>query len=87
MPKLTRSGLAMLGAEDAAAGEPVYFQVVLEHDDDGVHDFSCVVRAPAGGGFGHLYGRPLVLDIAEGPTFGVVIVHMDGDEAVLQLRS
>jgi hypothetical protein len=87
MPSLTRKGAALLGAEDAAAGEPVHYEIELRHQGDAVGGFHCTVRSPAGGGFAHLYGRPLVLEIHDGPTFGVIIAHMDGDEAVLQLRS
>jgi hypothetical protein len=87
MAKLTRKGTALLGAEDAAAGEPVAFEITLEHDAGAVRDFNCLVRSPTGGRLAHLYGRPLVLDIPDGPTFGVIIAHLDGDEAVLQLRT
>lgn len=87
MAILKRAGTAMLGAEDAAAGELVLFELAVEHDEGTVRGFSCVVRSPTGGGLAHLYGRPLVLDIPEGPAFGVLITHMDGDEAVLQLRA
>lgn len=87
MATLTKRGAALLGAEDAAAGEPVFYEIALRHDGDAVGGFDCTVRSPSGGGFAHLYGRPLVLEIQDGPTFGVMIAHMDGDQAVLQLRS
>ena len=60
MPTLTKRGAALLGAEDAAAGEPVYYEIALRHDGDAVGQFDCTVRSPNGGGFAHLYGRPLV---------------------------
>ncbi len=87
MARLTKRGAALLGAEDAAAGEPVFYEIELQHEGEAVGQFACTVRSPAGGGFAHLYGRPLILEIQDGPTFGVMIAHMDGDEAVLQLRS
>ncbi len=87
MDKLTKRGAALLGAEDAAAGEPVHYEIELRHDGETVGGFHCTVRSAGGGGFAHLYGRPLVLQVHEGPTFGVIITHMDGDEAILQLRT
>lgn len=87
MATLTKRGAALLGAEDAAAGEPVVYEIRLQHEGDAVGGFDCVVRSPAGGGFAHLYGRALVLEIENGPTFGVQIAHLNGDEAVLSLRS
>jgi hypothetical protein len=86
MPQLKKSGQAMLGAEDARAGEPVEYEVTLDVDGEAIHAFACLVRSVNGGALAHLYGRPLVLDIPEGPTFGVTMVHIKGDEAVLQLR-
>lgn len=86
MSTLTKRGVALLGAEDAAAGEPVHYEITLRHDGDAPGAFDCTVRSASGGGFAHLYGRPLVLEIHDGPTFGVMIAHMNGDEAVLQLR-
>lgn len=86
MPQMKKSGQAMLGAEDARAGEPVEYEVTLEFDGEAIQAFACLVRSATGGGLAHLYGRDLILDIPDGPTFGVVMTHIKGDEAVLQLR-
>ena len=86
MAKARRSGSAMLGAEDAAAGELVLFEATVEHENGAILRFSCVARSPTGGSLAHLAGKPLVLEVIDGPTFGVRLVRLSGSEAVLALR-
>lgn len=86
MASLRRTGQALLGAEDAPAGELVLYEATMEHEDGRILDFTCTVRYSEGGEFNEMEGRPLVLQILEGPTFGVMIVETRSGEAVLRLR-
>jgi hypothetical protein len=79
-----RTGSAILGAP-GKEGELVSFDTTLEHDEESVISFVGVVTSLTDKSLSDLYGRDLVLDIDDGPAIGVMIVQIDGEDAIIQL--
>ena len=79
-----RAGAATLGIA-GAPGEPVWYDISLEHDGTSVLSFAGAVKSVSGRDFEHLHRKPAVLSIDEGPAIGVMIAALEGDFAILEL--
>ncbi len=79
-----RAGSALLGLADEP-GEPVWYDISLEHVGAAVFAFSGAVMSITGRALDHLLSLPALLRIEEGPSVEVTISAMDGDHALLEL--
>jgi hypothetical protein len=79
-----RAGAATLGLA-GAPGEPVWYDISLEHDGTSVLAFSGAVKSVSGRNFEHLHRKAAILRIEEGPTIEVTISALEGEFAVLEL--
>jgi hypothetical protein len=79
-----RGGAATLEIA-GAPGEPVWYDISLEHDGTAVLSFTGAVKSVSGRDFEHLRRKPAVLRIDEGPTIAVTISALEGDFAIIEL--
>ena len=79
-----RAGAATLGLAEGP-GEPVWYDISLEHDGTSVISFAGAVKSVSGRDFEHLHRKAAVLRIDEGPAIEVTISELDGELAILTL--
>lgn len=79
-----RAGAAILGIA-GAPGEPVWYDIRLEHDGTSVLAFAGAVKSVAGRDFAHLHRKAALLRIEEGPTIEVTVSSLEGEFAMLEL--
>lgn len=79
-----RAGSALLGAPNTL-GEPVWYDIILEHDGSSVITFAGAVQSITGRGLDFLPKQQLILQIDEGPAVEVTVSALNGDHALLEL--
>ena len=84
MVHTTRRGTGVIGTVEAPIGA-VAFEASVEHGANAILSFIGKVRMVDGASLEDHVGQSLVLQIDHGPALGVVIVHIDGEEAVINL--
>ncbi len=61
------------------------FEASVEHSATALLSFIGKIRALSGASLADYVGQNMVLEIDGGPALGVVIVHIEGDDAVINL--
>ncbi len=79
-----RAGSGLLGSPNML-DEPVWYDIILEHDGASVIAFAGAVQSITGRGLDHLLRQQLILRIDEGPAVEVTVSALDGDHALLEL--
>lgn len=80
----TKRGTGIIGTVEAPI-EPVTFEATIEHGQNAILSFIAKARTLSGKSLADHVGQSLVLQIDDGPALAVVIVHIEGEEAVLNL--
>jgi hypothetical protein len=80
----TKRGTGVLGTMEAPL-ETVSFEATLEHAQNAILSFIAKARPVSGRDLSDYKGQNLVLQINDGPALGVVIVHVEDGEIVLNL--
>lgn len=80
----TKRGTGIIGTMEQPI-EPVRFEATIEHGQSAILSFIGKVRALNGRSLEEFKGQNLILQIDDGPALGVMIVHIEGDEAVINL--
>ncbi|HEX2552987.1 MAG TPA: hypothetical protein VHL98_04750 [Microvirga sp.] len=79
-----RAGAGTLGLA-GTPGEPVWYDISLEHDGASVLSFAGAVKSVSGCDFEYLHRKAAVLRIEEGPAIEVTISALEGEFAVIEL--
>lgn len=80
----TKQGTGVLGTMEQPL-EAVSFEATIEHAQNAILSFIGKVKTRSGRSLAELKGQKLILQIDDGPALGVVIVHIEGEEAVINL--
>jgi len=80
----TKHGTGVLGTMEEPL-EAVVFEATIEHAQNAILSFIAKVRPVSGKDLTDYKGQNLILQIDDGPALGVVIVHVEDGEAVLNL--
>jgi len=80
----TKQGTGVLGTMEQPL-EAVSFEATIEHAQTAILSFIGKVKTRSGRSLAELKGQNLILQIDDGPALGVVIVHIEGEEAVINL--
>ena len=80
----TKHGTGVIGTMEQPL-EAVSFEATIEHAQNAILSFIGKVKARSGRSLAELKGQNLILQIDDGPALGVVIVHLEGEEAVINL--
>lgn len=84
MVHTTRRGTGVIGTVEAPV-EAVSFEASVEHAANAILSFIGKIRTVSGASLEDYVGLPMVLQIDNGPALGVVIVHIEGEDAVINL--
>ena len=84
MVHTTRRGTGIIGTVEKPL-EAVSFEASVEHSATALLSFIGKIRALSGASLADYVGQNMVLEIDGGPALGVVIVHLEGDDAVINL--
>ncbi len=79
-----RAGSAILGLPHEP-GEPVLYDICLEHDGGSVLTFAGAAKSFSSRGLDHLLRQEAILRIEKGPSIEVIVAALDGDHALLEL--
>lgn len=80
----TKHGTGVLGTMEEPL-EAVAFEATIEHAQNAILSFIAKIRPVSGKDLSDYKGQNLILQIDDGPALGVVIVHVEDGEAVLNL--
>lgn len=80
----TKHGTGVLGTMEEPL-EAVVFEATIEHAQNAILSFIAKARPVSGKDLSDHKGQNLILQIDDGPALGVVIVHVEDGEAVLNL--
>lgn len=80
----TKQGTGVLGTMEQPL-EAVSFEATIEHAQNAILSFIGKVKTRSGRSLAELQGQNLILQIDDGPALGVVIVHIEGEDAVINL--
>ena len=80
----TKHGTGVLGTMEEPL-EAVAFEATIEHAQNAILSFIAKARPVSGKDLADYKGQNLILQIDDGPALGVVIVHVEDGEAVLNL--
>lgn len=80
----TKRGSGVLGTQEAPL-DTVTFEATLEHAQNAILSFIAKARPDSGRDLSDYKGQNLVLQMDGGPALGVVIVHVEGEDLVLNL--
>ena len=80
----TKQGTGVLGTMEQPL-EAVSFEATIEHAQNAILSFIGKVKTRSGRSLAELQGQNLILQIDDGPALGVVIVHIEGEDAVITL--
>ena len=80
----TKHGTGVLGTMEEPL-EAVAFEATIEHAQNAILSFIAKARPVSGRDLSDYKGQNLVLQINDGPALGVVIVHVEDGEIVLNL--
>lgn len=80
----TKHGTGILGTMEEPL-EPVSFEATIEHAQNAILSFIAKARPLSGKNLEEYKGQNLILQIDDGPALGVVIVHAEDGEVVLNL--
>ena len=61
------------------------FEATIEHGQSAILSFIAKARTLSGKSLADHVGQSMVLQIDDGPALAVVIVHIEGEDAVLNL--
>lgn len=82
----TKRGTGIIGTVEQPL-EPVSFEATIEHGQNAILSFIAKARTLSGQSLAEYKGQNLVLQIDDGPALAVVIVHVEGEDAVLNLAA
>jgi len=82
----TKRGTGVIGTVEQPI-EAVSFEATIEHGQNAILSFIGKVTTRSGRSLADLKGQNLILQIDDGPALGVVIVHVEGEEAVINLSA
>lgn len=80
----TKHGTGVLGTIEEPL-EAVAFEATIEHAQNAILSFIAKARPVSGKDLADYKGQNLILQIDDGPALGVVIVHVEDGEVVLNL--
>ena len=80
----TKQGSGVLGTQEQPL-EAVTFEATIEHAQNAILSFIAKARPVSGKDLADYKGQNLILQIDDGPALGVVIVHVEDGEVVLNL--
>ncbi|HEY9234930.1 MULTISPECIES: hypothetical protein [Phenylobacterium] len=80
----TKRGTGVIGTLEQPL-EPVTFEATIEHGQSAILSFIAKARTLSGKSLADHVGQSMVLQIDDGPALAVVIVHIEGEDAVLNL--
>ncbi|WP_374660392.1 hypothetical protein [Phenylobacterium sp.] len=80
----TKHGTGVLGTMEEPL-EAVAFEATIEHAQNAILSFIAKARPVSGKDLADYKGQNLILQIDDGPALGVVIVHVEDGEVVLNL--
>ena len=80
----TKRGTGIIGTVEKPL-EAVTFEASIEHSATALLSFIGKIRAVSGASLADYVGQNMVLEIDGGPALGVVIVHIEGEDAVINL--
>jgi hypothetical protein len=86
MVHTTRRGTGVIGTPEKPL-EAVSFEASVEHSATALLSFIGKVRTLSGASLAELQGKDLILQIDGGPSLGVIIVHVEGDDAIINLSA